>query len=116
MFKGDARTRALKLCSWGSDESELRHFTQKLVAKKEYARAATIAVFNLEIKMARQILENVPVDENQNHHWVGLSLSGFSEEKYGEQWRQSAEQTLQKITQPYFRAIDRKSTRLNSSH
>ena len=59
MFKGDARYRALKLCGWGIDESELKIFLNRLEEKKQFARAAALAVFNLEIRLALQILEKV---------------------------------------------------------
>ena len=62
-FSGDARYRALKLCGWGTDESELKIFLSKLEGKKQFARAAALAVFNLEIRMALQILEKVNSEE-----------------------------------------------------
>ena len=56
IFKGDARLRALKLCGWGIDESELKIFLLSLEEKNQFARAAALAVFNLEIRLALQIL------------------------------------------------------------
>ena len=55
LFKGDARSRALKLCGWGLDEPELTSFTRKLEKEGHFSRAATVCVFNLEIKAALQV-------------------------------------------------------------
>jgi hypothetical protein len=76
MFKGDARHRALKLCGWGTDESELKIFLNKLEGKKQFARAAALAVFNLEIRLALQILEKVD-EKEETLQLVAMALAGF---------------------------------------
>lgn len=104
VFKGDSRHRALRLCEWGVDESELKHFLEKLQAKGQYARAAAIAVFNLEIKMALQILEKVD-DKQENFYMVAVALAGFSEEKSGAMWREMVKNVSKKIDHSYFKAM-----------
>lgn len=102
IFKGDARHRALRLCGWGIDESELRNFTEKLEAKGQFARAAAVAVFNLEIRLALQILERAP---DTDLSMVALALSGFTEEKVGDLWREMVASLLHKFPHPYLRTM-----------
>ncbi len=97
IFKGDARHRTLKLCGWGVDEKELRDFLGSLESTNQCARAAAIAVFNLEIRLALQILERVSQDQENSQdslHMVGMALAGFSEEKSGVVWREMVRNLL----------------------
>ena len=103
-FSGDARHRALKLCGWGTDESELKLFLTKLEVKKQFARAAALAVFNLEIRLALQILEKVNEDR-EKLHIVAMALAGFSEEKAGQMWRDMVATLVKKLQNPYFRSM-----------
>jgi len=104
MFKGDARHRALKLCGWGTDESELKIFLNKLEGKKQFARAAALAVFNLEIRLALQILEKVD-EKEETLQLVAMALAGFSEEKAGQMWRDMVASLVKKLQNPYFRSM-----------
>ena len=104
IFKGDPRHRALKLCGWGTDENELKIFTQKLESEGQYARAAALAVFNLEIRLALQILERVQQSEEQLYI-VAMALSGFSEEKVGALWREMVGNLVEKLKHPYLRTM-----------
>ena len=83
MFKGDARSRALKLCGWGLDEPELMSLVRKLENTGQYERAAAVAVFNLEMRAALQSLERSLQCEkhNENLSTVAMALAGFNEEK-----------------------------------
>ena len=83
MFKGDARSRALKLCGWGLDEPELMSLVRKLENQGQYERAAAVAVFNLEMRAALQSLERSLQCEkhNENLSTVAMALAGFNEEK-----------------------------------
>ena len=104
IFKGDPRHRALKLCGWGVDENELKIFTQKLERAGQYARAAALAVFNLEIRLALQILERAPQSE-ELLQVVAMALSGFSEEKVGALWREMVGNLVDKLKNPYLRTM-----------
>lgn len=104
VFKGDSRHRALRLCEWGVDETELRSFLTKLESKGQYARAAAIAVFNLDIKMALGILERVN-SSKENFYMVAVALAGFSEEKSGAMWRDMVKNVSKKIDHYYFKAM-----------
>ena len=104
IFKGDPRHRALKLCGWGVDENELKIFTQKLERAGQHARAAALAVFNLEIRLALQILERAQETE-ELLHVVAMALSGFSEEKVGALWREMVGNLVEKLKNPYLRTM-----------
>ncbi len=102
-FRGDARERALKLCGWGVEESDLKKFTAKLEQQNEHARAAAVAVFCLEIRLALQILDKAPKDDSL--HIVAMALSGFSEERSGALWREMVSNIVDKLADPYLRAM-----------
>ncbi len=102
-FRNDAREKALKLCGWGSDEADLKTFTTSLEEKNEYARAAAVAVFCLEIRVALQVLERAP--KEQNLAFVAMALSGFSEETSGALWREQVKNMVDKLDNAYLRTM-----------
>ena len=57
IYRGAARERTLKICQWGSDDPELRKFLKLLEDKGEYSRAATVAIFCLQIQRAYKRVE-----------------------------------------------------------
>ena len=55
---------------------KLKNFLNKLEGKKQFARAAALAVFNLEIRLALQILEKVD-EKEETLQLVAMALAGF---------------------------------------
>ena len=55
---------------------KLKIFLNKLEGKKQFARAAALAVFNLEIRLALQILEKVD-EKEETLQLVAMALAGF---------------------------------------
>ena len=103
IFKGDARTRALKLCGWGVEEPDLASFVKKLEAKGQFARAAAVLVFNLEMKHALECLKRAPKDNKLQ--MVAMALAGFNEEKIGTMWSDSVSNLVDSLEEPYLRTM-----------
>lgn len=83
IFRSDDRDIALQLCGWRfeKDTSALNTFLDRLEGECEYPRAAAIAVFNLRLRTAIEILNRGAVIENKqdsltNLNIVAMALSG----------------------------------------
>lgn len=59
VFRNKGRSRALRLCGWEPDRDSRSFdgFIQRLIIEAEFERAAAIAVFNLHLKLAVEILQ-----------------------------------------------------------
>lgn len=59
VFRNKGRSRALRLCGWEPDRDSKAFdaFIQRLIVEAEFERAAAIAVFNLHLKLAVEILQ-----------------------------------------------------------
>jgi hypothetical protein len=72
----------LQLCGWKFDkESSLNSFLDRLESEGSYARAAAIAVFNMKLRKAIDILNCGAVSQNKQHlpsnlNIVAMALSG----------------------------------------
>lgn len=107
-FKHPDREKALRLCGWplNMESSALIKFITPLEKSGAYSRAAAIAVFNLNIHLAIEILGRAP-DENQfgsNLNIAALALTGFSDDR-SKVWRQNCMSCIEKLTNPYFKAM-----------
>jgi len=105
IYRGAARERTLKICQWGSDDQELRKFLKLLEDKGGYSRAATIAIFCLQIRLATQILQRGGEKHDRELSVVAMALSGFNEERSGALWREMVAATAKNMTDPYLRAM-----------
>lgn len=83
-FRSDDRDKALQLCGWlfERDLSALSTFLDSLEADGEICRAAAIAVFNLRLRQAVDILKrgaqpDTPNSYPDNLNVVAMALSGI---------------------------------------
>ena len=67
----------MKICQWGSDDQELRKFLKLLEDKGGYSRAATVAIFCLQIRLATQILQRGGEKHDRELSVVAMALSGI---------------------------------------
>lgn len=99
------RDKALHLCGWNFDVNSLTKFLEQVEREQAYTRAAAIAVFNLKLRIAIDILnrgsENIC---GINLHVVAMALAGFSDDK-NSMWRQFCAQPKAKLNDPYLRAL-----------
>lgn len=100
-FKHDDRNKALSLCGWPTDNENFIKYINQLERENAYTRAAAIAVFNLKIKLAIEILNRSP---NPIMHVVAMALAGFSDDK-NSVWKEFCLASKNKLEDPYLKAI-----------
>ncbi|ENN79182.1 hypothetical protein D910_02334, partial [Dendroctonus ponderosae] len=98
------RSMALLLCSWPSnnDISSITTIVEYLEKEGAYSRAAAMAVFNLQVPLAIEVLNRAPVEAGLSY--VGIALAGFSNEE-DSNWRKFCATALKKIADPYLKAL-----------
>ncbi|PSN33611.1 WD repeat-containing protein mio [Blattella germanica] len=107
--QSEDRDKALQLCGWKFDkESALTAFLDRLEADGSHARAAAIAVFNLKLRKAIEILNRGAVSQNKqsipsNLNIVAMALSGFSDDR-SSMWRELCLASRSQLSEPYLRA------------
>lgn len=99
----------MHLCSWHFDSSAnaLIDHLQQLEKDKAYTRAAALAVFNLKVKSAIEILGRAPdsaVNCGPSLQVVAMALAGFCDDK-NSTWRQFCSTLRGTLSDPYLRAI-----------
>ncbi|XP_066997693.2 GATOR2 complex protein MIOS isoform X2 [Anabrus simplex] len=110
IYRSEDRDKALQLCGWNfdADSMGLTSFLERLEAEGAHARAAAIAVFNLKLRTAIEILNRGSVSQNKqassaNLNIVAMALAGFSDDK-GSMWRELCLTSRSQLTDPYLRA------------
>lgn len=103
-FRRSDRSMALLLCSWPSnnDTSSITTIVEYLEKEGAYSRAAALAVFNLQVPLAIEVLNRAPVEAGLSY--VGIALAGFSNEE-DSNWRKFCATALKKIADPYLKAM-----------
>ncbi|XP_031631806.1 GATOR complex protein MIOS [Contarinia nasturtii] len=108
-YKSDQRDFCRHLSGWTFDRSTKDSFLQfidGLCAKQEYTRAAMIAVFQLKIRLAIDILSKGADNtlESSNLRMAAIALAGFSFEKSAI-WRSQCATAQTQISCPHLRAL-----------
>ncbi|XP_042899420.1 GATOR2 complex protein MIOS-B isoform X2 [Parasteatoda tepidariorum] len=106
----EERERALQLCGWGADLDSvaLYKFLERLENDGHYARAAAIAVFNLEIRRGIKILSKGALSRSHKSscdlNAIAMALAGYTEERSG-LWREVSGALKSQLTDSYLRAM-----------
>ncbi|KAK2489892.1 hypothetical protein MC885_005028 [Smutsia gigantea] len=100
----EERILALQLCGWikkGTD-IDVGPFLNSLVQEGEWERAAAVALFNLDIRRAIQILNEGASSEkgDLNLNVVAMALSGYTNEK-NSLWREMCSTLRLQLNNPY---------------
>ncbi|KAL3269121.1 hypothetical protein HHI36_008202 [Cryptolaemus montrouzieri] len=108
VYRHDDRQKAMRLCSWHFDSytNALLEFLQQLEKDQSCTRAAAIAVFNLKIKLAIEILGRAP-DHAHNGptlQIVAMALAGFCDDK-NSTWKHYCSALRTKLSDPYLKAL-----------
>ncbi|XP_018335553.1 GATOR complex protein MIOS [Agrilus planipennis] len=107
IYRHEDRDKALYLCGWKFDkDNTLSKLLDRLEKEHAFSRAAAIAVFNLKIKQALEILSRGAESsfEHSNLNIVAMALAGFSDDK-NSVWKQISAGTRAQIGDPYLRAM-----------
>lgn len=106
--RSEQREFCRHLSGWTFDRNakdSLFHFLDGLCTKREYTRAAMIAVFQLKIRFAIDILsKGADQLESSNLRLAAIALSGFSFEKSAI-WRSQCATAQVQISDPHLRAL-----------
>ncbi|XP_011798934.1 PREDICTED: WD repeat-containing protein mio [Colobus angolensis palliatus] len=100
----EERILALQLCGWikkGTDV-DVGPFLNSLVQEGEWERAAAVALFNLDIRRAIQILNEGASSKkgDLNLNVVAMALSGYTDEK-NSLWREMCSTLRLQLNNPY---------------
>ncbi|XP_050310111.1 GATOR complex protein MIOS [Anthonomus grandis grandis] len=98
------RSMALLLCSWPLNNhlQSVAAFAEHLEREGAYSRAAALAVFNLQVPLAIEILNRAPFEAGLGY--VGIALAGFSNEDESN-WKRFCASAVKKIADPYLKAM-----------
>ncbi|GFT39799.1 GATOR complex protein MIOS [Nephila pilipes] len=109
-YTSEERERALQLCGWGADfdSNSFSKFLERLEIDGQYSRAATIAVFNLELRKAIKILSKGALCRSYRGsadlNAVAMGLAGYTQEKTA-LWREVSSSLKSHLVDPYLRAM-----------
>ncbi|XP_049939369.1 GATOR complex protein MIOS isoform X2 [Schistocerca serialis cubense] len=105
IYKSEERDKALQLCGWKIDSQSLSDFLDGLEVEGSYSRAAAIAVFNLRLRLAVEMLNRGASRNNDSKYTiVAMALSGFSDDK-NSMWRELCITSRTHLSDPYLRAL-----------
>ncbi|XP_041102180.1 GATOR complex protein MIOS [Polyodon spathula] len=103
-YHSDERCLALQLCGWikRGPEIDVEPFLQSLEVEMEWERAAAVALFNLDIRRAIQILNKGASAEkgDLNLNAVAMALSGYTDEK-NSLWREMCSSLRLQLSNPH---------------
>ncbi|CAH0752477.1 unnamed protein product [Bemisia tabaci] len=106
IYRSTEREKALQLCGWRSydvSSNNIATFVMQLEGKGAFSRAATIAIFNLKLRLAVDILNRGAVSV-PHLNIVAMAVSGFSDSKSG-MWRELCTSSMLQLSDPYLRAM-----------
>lgn len=107
-YLSEERSLALQLCGWikkGTD-LDVEPFLNSLEQEGDWERAAAVALFNLDIRRAIQILNKGASSGkgDLNLNVVAMALSGYTEEK-NSLWREMCSTLRLQLNNPYLCAM-----------
>ncbi|OXU30787.1 hypothetical protein TSAR_008781 [Trichomalopsis sarcophagae] len=108
-YRSPDRDKALQLCGWRFEKDTNAPynnlFLERLEREGAYPRATAIAVFNLCLRQAIEILNRGAnkMSLATNLNIVAMALSGFSEDK-NSMWRELCLKSRSQLSDPYLRA------------
>lgn len=107
VYRSEDREKALHLCNWRfeKDTTLLANYIDSLEKHGQFSRAAAIAVFNLKIYSAIEILKRgAERTDDNNLNAVAMALAGFTDDK-NSMWRKMCASTKSQLSDPYLRAM-----------
>ncbi|XP_074540448.1 GATOR2 complex protein MIOS [Halichoeres trimaculatus] len=103
-YLSEERFLALRLCGWigRGPDIDVEIFLRSLEQEREWERAAAVALFNLDIRRAIQILNKGASAEkgDLNLNVVAMALSGYTDEK-SSLWREMCSSLRLQLKNPY---------------
>lgn len=103
-YRHEDRERTVHLCGWNfdfKDDGTVEKCLEKLERDGQHTRAAAIATFSLNVRVAIGVLQR---STDSNLQTFGMALAGFTDDKTSV-WRQNSVSYKEKISDGYLRAI-----------
>lgn len=97
------RRLCLHICGVAQSYEDLEALVKKLVSERQHTKAAALAVFQDEPKLAYQALRNNK--STQAHKMLAMAIAGASKGETDSDWEQTCSAIAQELTDPYARAI-----------
>ncbi|KAF3895519.1 Ubiquitin-protein ligase E3 [Trichophyton interdigitale] len=99
----EKRQLCLHICGAPESNDDLVNTVNKLVADRQHSKAAALAIFQDEVKLAYKALrENKP---SQAHKLLAMAIIGGSKGDAGPDWEETCAEIAAELTDPYARAI-----------
>lgn len=99
----EQRQLCLRICGAKESTHDLESAVDKLVADREHTKAAALAVFQDERKLAyRALRQNQPT---QAHKTLAMAIIGSSNGAADSDWEDTCAEIAKELTDPYARAI-----------
>lgn len=109
-YVNEERKRALLVCGWSkdSDSAGFLKFLERLENEGHFARAAAIALFNLELRKAIEVLSRGASSKNYKGNAdlnaIAMALAGYTDDKAA-LWREISSTLKRELSDPYLRAM-----------
>ncbi|KAL1989306.1 hypothetical protein VTN96DRAFT_68 [Rasamsonia emersonii] len=98
------RLLCLRICGAIESKDELEELVKKLVAERQHTKAAALAVFQDEAKLAFLALRNN--EPTQAHKLLAMAIAGATKgETTDSDWEETCAEIAKELTDPYARAI-----------
>ncbi|KAL4925610.1 uncharacterized protein BDV17DRAFT_271885 [Aspergillus undulatus] len=99
----EQRRLGLRICGAAQSYSELEELVKALSADGQHTKAAALAVFQDEPKLAYLALRsNAPT---QSHKLLAMAIAGAAKGKADPDWEETCAEIAKEVTDPYSRAI-----------
>lgn len=97
------RCLCLRICGAAESLQDLEGVVDKLIERQEHTKAAALAIFQGENKLAYSALrKNHPT---QAHRLLAMAITGAANGDTGPDWEETCEAIAEELTDPYARAI-----------
>ncbi|KAJ5094222.1 hypothetical protein N7456_010083 [Penicillium angulare] len=97
------RRLCLRLCGAAQSHRELEGLVKKLSAENQHTKAAALAIFQAEPKLAYSALRsNEPA---QAHKLLAMAIAGAAKGDNSSDWEETCAEISKELTDPYARAI-----------
>ncbi|GAD97793.1 conserved hypothetical protein [Paecilomyces variotii No. 5] len=97
------RQLCLHICGAAESENDLEDTVKQLLSEKQHTKAAALAVFQDEAKLAYLALRNN--QPTQAHKLLAMAIAGAAKGEADSDWEETCAEIAKELTDPYARAI-----------
>lgn len=97
------RQLCLRICGAAETDKDLEETVKNLVSERQHTKAAALAVFQDEAKLAYLALRNN--EPTQAHKLLAMAIAGAAKGDTDSDWEETCAEIAKELTDPYARAI-----------